>query len=66
MKAILEIELPESCSECNLRVGGIVGCYYCAPTMNSDVDNYTKSRSPHCPLKTIDEAKDSSLTPMGE
>jgi hypothetical protein len=58
MFATLEIELPKSCRECNLRVGGVVGCYYCAPmsndtSINSDVGKYTESRAPYCPLKVL-------------
>ena len=53
MKAILELELPESCSCCPLRFihtdydeNEVIGCGY----LNTDVTEYTESRHCDCPL----------------
>ena len=47
MKAILEIELPESCSEC-----GLAGIYHCMGLETPlDINSYKDSRAPECPLK---------------
>jgi gamma-glutamylcysteine synthetase len=55
MKAILELEFPESCSRCSLRFihtgyddDEEIGCGY----LNTDVTEYTESRHRDCPLKT--------------
>jgi hypothetical protein len=46
-KAILEIETPESCSNCPIAVGSVV----CLGSENSFIIlNYTESRHPDCPL----------------
>jgi len=57
MKAVLEMEFPESCSCCLLRFihtgydgDEEIGCGY----LNTDVTEYTESRHRDCPLKTGD------------
>ena len=57
MKAVLELEFPESCSCCSLRFihtdydeNEVIGCGY----LNTDVTEYTESRHRDCPLKTAD------------
>jgi len=57
MKAVLELEFPESCSCCSLRFIHTdfddkeeIGCGY----LNTDVTEYTESRHRDCPLKTVD------------
>jgi len=57
MKAILEFELPESCSCCPVRFihsgyddTEAIGCGY----TNEDVTEYAESRHWDCPLKTTD------------
>jgi len=58
MKAILEIEVPESCKKCPLtiRLFGIKAEWLCCIVRrNKDVDEYTETRDPDCILKIIGE-----------
>jgi len=72
MKAILEIEMPENCLECGLSYKKIihnVGTFYECQALGEEVDCAGKEKTQRhrdCPLKIIDEAKNSTLTPMGE
>jgi len=57
MKAIIEIDLPESCHDCPLRFihtdideNEIIGCGY----LNLDVTEFTNNRRYDCPLKTTE------------
>jgi hypothetical protein len=57
MKAVLELELPESCSACSLRFihtgyndNEKIGCGY----LNTDVTEYSDCRHHDCPLKTLE------------
>ena len=57
VKAILEIDLPESCGCCKLMKYGEETYYYevCgAFDEPKNVENYrTDNRAPHCPLKIV-------------
>jgi len=62
MKAIFEMELPEDCHECRLCYGGFGEWHYCAlmcinTSSEADVERYTNSRAPFCPLKIIKNSK---------
>ena len=51
-KAILEMDTPESCHECDIsfRYHGEMTCHFITP----NVDQYTDTRHPNCPLKIED------------
>ena len=59
-KAMLEMEVPESCFDCNLRRTKITGVYKsperCVANNMSIQDFRTDRRHPGCPLKIIEEA----------
>jgi len=66
MKAVYEMELPNYCwggsHGCPLCIGGSGEWHYCAPmcintSTEADVEEYTKSRAPYCPLKIIKDKK---------
>jgi len=51
MKATFELEMPQSCAECKLRIHG-----YCIGLMKEiEVLSYFETRHPDCPLKTVKE-----------
>jgi len=61
MKAYIEIDLPESCHDCNIAFmhevenSGLPYCYGCA-FLNTDVTENTNNRRHDCPLKTIEHS----------
>ena len=58
MKAILELEMPDSCSECQFR--GLMnkpGASYCYLLNMAHGYELDRSRHPHCPLKTLPEGQ---------
>jgi len=63
MRAILEIEVPESCVVCRLRCNNDGYGDYCAvlssnSQLNYDVGVFKHERDPNCPLKIIEKAKE--------
>jgi hypothetical protein len=55
MKAILEMEAPESCNECRMVSESNGGDIYCL-IANQSV-GYRLSRHPNCPLKIVEDNK---------
>ena len=63
MKAILELELPESCTKCKVcnktKLINCIGQYYyeyICSFIFADVSIFLNERCPECPLKIIEEA----------
>ena len=59
MKAVLEMEVPESCTECRLygEGSGLTGGYYCAGSLDAIVPrnrmDAKEGRAQSCPLKIV-------------
>lgn len=49
MKAYIEIDMPESCRECDLYSHKL-----CTPTLNN-VSQYKHTRHENCPLKEVEK-----------
>jgi len=57
MKAIFEMELPESCDDCNLRGYEDAYCWCVGNNMTLEygINKLKSHRHPDCPLKIIDD-----------
>ena len=64
MKAILEIEMPESCRKCRLstQTFSAVRCL----AINYDVIKYLHTRHPKCPLKIVPSCAEADKTSDGK
>ena len=67
MKAILELELPESCTKCKVcnktKLINCVGVYYYEYICNfifADVSGFYDERCPECPLKIMEAQNEQS------
>lgn len=61
-KAILIMDMPESCDMCDLTdsiaAWGTIARYYTAPGIMEDVTDYTECRPDFCPLRESPEKKE--------
>ena len=57
MKAILEMDMPESCAKCDFCENDITMTFYCMAAKDEYEwdDSYTEERAPFCPLKERQE-----------
>ena len=63
MKAVLEIDAPESCAECGLEYDGYgLGSPYCVAMecgfqVFSITEEYKDKRAPFCPLRIVEDGE---------
>lgn len=54
-KAILVMDMPESCDMCDLCEDSGISCYCGAPSIGENVDDYIVCRPDWCPLRPVPE-----------
>ena len=57
-KAVLVIDMPESCDVCDFKKDGICGSYCNVPGIGEYTDDYISCRAEFCPLKPMPEKGD--------
>lgn len=68
-KAILVIDMPESCDMCDFEdINGVdAECMYCnVPGCGKDVTDYIACRPDFCPLRELPEKKETGIGEHGE
>lgn len=61
-KAMLVIDMPECCADCQLATDDLIGLYHCTVTDNYySADESMEGRDSSCPLRELPEKRDTII-----